>query len=325
MTKKYFYYILFYFVAGFMSAFLSLQPVSAEEVGNKDSGSQGITISPPLREFAAKKGETYHETIKLSNPSQNIVELYPLSMNFSAEGETGQPKFSASESNGQNYALSDWISFTQPKIAVAPQQIVDFKYDINIPNDAEAGGHYGVVFFSTQPPQASGSSSQVSISSMVGSLILITIDGDISEKLVLNTFEFPRIIMSGDLNIKTRLSNRGNVHLKPTGEISIKSMISSLSNAVAFNPERGNILPNTVRSFNNVWMYNIFKDIGPHQIELKLTYGEENQIITAQDTVWILPWWLISVLALIMVIIIAVIIKKSRKKSRGFSKFFRVP
>ena len=304
-------------------SFLGMYPVAAEEL--KTTGNSGISVSPPMVELLAEKGKTYSQKIKVSNPSNTVIELYPISMNFTSDGEGGQPKFVAAESGDEKYSLATWIKVSQTNIAVAPQQIVEFEYVINVPRNAEPGGHYGVIFFSTQPQETSGSSTRVSISSMVGSLIMLSVDGAISESAMVQDFWFPKIIFSGALNISTKIANTGNIHLKPTGEVDITGILTSDKTSITFNSVRGNILPDSTRAFYDNWAFNKYKNIGPHRIDLKILYGEGGKSLNASRTVWILPWWLIITIFLIIVAIIIIIFSIKRRKRKDFKKYFKVP
>ncbi|MCX6806535.1 MAG: hypothetical protein NT135_00170, partial [Candidatus Berkelbacteria bacterium] len=134
---------------------------------------EGLTISPPIFELTLKSGETSSQVIKITNPTQKLMEVYPTVMNFKASGESGEPAFYPATKEETKFSLASWIKFNQTKIALTPEQVVEFNYQIAIPKDAEPGGHYGVVFFATEPPKPEQDVSQVAIASMVGSLILV--------------------------------------------------------------------------------------------------------------------------------------------------------
>ncbi len=328
MVFKRYFKILFVVAILTVFAFFNIsnkKAVAQSDSENVEQSPGGITISPPIREFTAKRGEIYQENIRLSNPSNTLIELYPQAMNFTSSGEGGQPKFYGTESESDKYALSTWISFTQPKIALAPSQVVDFSYTIKIPIDAEPGGHYGVLFFSTQAPSASQSGSQVSISSMIGCLHLLRIEGAITESAALESFKFPKIVFKSPVNFTTRVANLGNIHIKPVGEIQIDDYFGTFHQSIEFNESRGNILPASVRAFDNSWDFNLYKNIGPQKVQLKVVYGADAKVLVHQSIIWVLPWWLFIAVASLILLIYAVIklIYTSRKKS--LKRFMKVP
>ena len=149
---------------------------------------EGLTISPPIVDLKVDEGEILQQTIKVTNPTAELVEVYPQVLDFQASGEGGEPSFYVADTDSDSFSLSKWISFSTSKLALTPEQVVDFTYTITVPTTAEAGGHYGAVFFTTEPEVASSAGSTVSISSMVGSLVLLTVTGDTVEKGMVDSF-----------------------------------------------------------------------------------------------------------------------------------------
>ena len=54
---------------------------------------EGLTISPPISELTLESGKSVIQTIRLTNPTENLVEVYPKVMNYRASGEGGEPDF----------------------------------------------------------------------------------------------------------------------------------------------------------------------------------------------------------------------------------------
>jgi len=286
---------------------------------------EGLTISPPLFELNLKEGETSKQTIKITNPTKNLMEVYPVVMNFKASGESGEPAFYPATSEEEKFSLAKWITFNQTKIALTPEQVVEFNYKINVPTDAEPGGHYGVVFFATEPPQLEKDISQVAIASMVGSLILGKTPGEIIEKGVLEEFIAGRFYFKKPIKFTTRIKNTGNIHFKPQGEITIKNWRGKIVDKVAVNSAKGNVLPDSTRKFEESWMPQKWYTIGRFKADLKLAYGESSQNLSGHLVFWLIPWWLIAFLAIVVIAIIFLIIrwwrkrpKKSRMRERKF-------
>ena len=261
---------------------------------------EGLTISPPLFELNLKEGETSSQTIKITNPTESLVEVYPLVMNFKASGESGEPAFYPATSEEEKFSLAKWITFNQTKIALTPEQVVEFKFQIKVPSDAEPGGHYGVVFFATEPPQLEKDISQVAIASMIGSLILGKTPGEIIEKGVLEEFIAGRFYFKKPIKFTTRIQNTGNIHFKPQGEIMIKDWRGKIVEKVAVNSAKGNVLPDSTRKFEESWTPQKWYTVGRFKADLKLTYGESNQSLNGKLIFWIIPWWLITVLVILI-------------------------
>jgi hypothetical protein len=278
------------------------------------SGPEGLTISPPLKELDFEPGNTYDETIKLNNPTKNIIEVYPVARNFSASGENGVPSIESPDTNS-TYGLATWISFSQSKIVLTPDQEVEFNYQIKVPSNAEPGGHYASVLFASQPPEISQESTQVALASMVGSLILGKVAGNVIEKAEIREFATNKKIIfttKTPVDFTLRIANIGNVHIKPKGEILVSNWGKNITN-IDINPQKGNILPNSTRKFDNLNYKTGFWSFGKFSATLSANYGDKNQPLSGQIDFYIIPWWLILVTVLIIISIIIFIIKRKRK------------
>lgn len=293
--------------------------LSSFQFASAQISGDGLTISPPILELETKPGETYNQIIKITNPTNNLIEVYPQVMNFRASGEGGEPAFYPATEEEANFSLAQWIKFNQSKVALTPEQVVEFNYSIEVPADAEAGGHYGVIFFATQPPKAEEDQSQISISSMIGSLILAKVPGTIIEKGFLESFKANRIYLKLPATFQVRISNLGNVHFKPRGDITIKGMFGGESDKIQLNQARGNVLPDSIRKFEEKW--NPEKIIiGRYTADLRVVYGESEKTLDGQVVFWVLPlWFLLSLGGLILLIVILIIIIKKKRKNRNLA------
>jgi len=293
--------------------------LSSFQFASAQISGDGLTISPPILELETKPGETYNQIIKITNPTNNLIEVYPQVMNFRASGEGGEPAFYPATEEEANFSLAQWIKFNQSKVALTPEQVVEFNYSIEVPTDAEAGGHYGVIFFATQPPKAEEDQSQISISSMIGSLILAKVPGTIIEKGFLESFKANRIYLKLPATFQVRISNLGNVHFKPRGDITIKGMFGGESDKIQLNQARGNVLPDSIRKFEEKW--NPEKIIiGRYTADLRVVYGESEKTLDGQVVFWVLPlWFLLALGGLIISIIVLIIIIKKKRKNRNLA------
>ena len=288
------------------------------DLANAQIPGEGLTISPPIFELTLRSGETSSQTIKITNPTEKLMEVYPVVMNFKAKGEGGEPDFYSASEEEAKFSLAHWIKFNQTKLALTPEQMVEFKYQIAVPKDAEPGGHYGVVFFATEPPTPEEDISQVAIASMIGSLVLVKVPGAIIEKGFLEEFSAKKFYFKLPVDFAIKIANLGNVHFKPQGEITIKNWRGKEIDQVTANEARGNVLPDSTRKFEEKWEKNglIF---GRFSANFKAVYGESEKTLDGKLVFWIIPWWLIVILAIIIVLIIITIIiigKKRKTKKR---------
>ena len=299
------------------SIFLLLPLILFAQVENK---AEGVTISPPLFEIEFKPGETLTQKIKVTNPVGKQIKVFPSAFDFKAKGETGEPLFLAPSLERRSYSLASWISFSKSFLILEPEEVEDFEYTIKAPQDAEPGGHYGVVFFGTEPPKLEEKDvNQVAIASMVGSLVLAKVPGQIIEKGNLETFSAPKFSFKSPIEFLVRIANIGNIHFKPKGEIRIKNWQGKTIDSVKVNTEEGNVLPDSTRRFTPKWepKTSLFSPIGRYKAELKLSYGDSEKELSGELIFWIIPLWFITLLAVLIILAVVLIWRFMRKKRRS--------
>ncbi|UFX83498.1 WxL protein peptidoglycan domain-containing protein [Candidatus Absconditicoccus praedator] len=262
-------------------------------------GFAGISISPLRFEFDLEPGESVDEVVRVSNNADESVTLYTSKEDFVAGDETGNPQFvDRSDLPNPDNALSRWISASQENITLGPGETREISFSIDIPEDAEPGGHYGALFFSP-----GGGDGQVSVVSRLGALMLVDVDGEVEIDGELSSFDFGRALGgeffeedhfdSFPISFKTRFENKGNVHIQPTGRIEIidedgnqledigKERITSPQGAfvgeelvdyIPINDAGGNVLPDSTRAFESEWQgfgYNVLDRDGRQRAEFR--------------------------------------------------------
>lgn len=292
-----------------LSFFVFLVPKS-QAVG------EGLTISPPMVELEGDPGKSYDQVIKITNPTKDLIEVYPTVMNFRASGEGGEPAFYPITDEEQNYSIGHWITYTQNKIAIMPEQVVEFKYQINVPEGAEPGGHYGVLFFATTPPKAEEGANQISISSMIGTLILVKVKGTIIEKGYLEKFFTNLFFIKIPVVLTYRITNLGNIHFKPKGEISIKNLFGDEVEKISINSINGNVLPDSTRKYEEKWDPKGKLLFGRYTADLRAVYGESEKTLSSKIAFYVFPLWSIIVFSAIIVGLIFMIILIKKRRNR---------
>lgn len=316
--------ILFFLAA--LAAFFDMGPAYAQENTPFKVAAEGLTLSPPAFEMTLKPGEETAHTIRVTNPTKNLIELYPSAGNFSSSGDSGQPKYeigtTALESSSR-FSIADWVSFYTPKIALLPEQVVEFRFRVKVPEDAEPGGHYGVVFLGTKPPEDKDPNSQVALSTMVGSLLLVRIPGDVREEARIEEFSAPWFFWTPPVDFTVFLRNTGNIHIRPQGEVALTDWRGQNIERIDINPKKGSVLPESRRNFDVTWNPDIrhFWDIpiGKFHATLSVAYGQSDQSISQDIAFWIIPKWFVITIGfftLFLLIFITFLIMRKRRQKR---------
>lgn len=283
----------------------------------------GITVSPVTDEFVVKPGTTVVREVKVTNPVRDVVTLYPQVLNFTTDNEQGQPTFYTLAEKNSRYALSAWVSFSKEFIRVAPNENEVVNVTVKAPDNAEPGGHYGAILFSTEKPEVKKDVSQVSVVGLIGSLFLATVPGDVTQKLTLDDYDAPHFLINPPAKFSLLFSNTGNIHEKPQGELKIRNWFGDTVKTLKINEGGGNVLPDSKRRFDigetidkkfvTGWQFD-WKAVGRYTTTAVIAYGNPEQQLQAVRSFFIIPLWLIIAVGAVILLIISWIVAARRRK-----------
>lgn len=264
------------------------------------NSAQGLEISPALVELNAEKGKTYNLNIKVTNVTTSDL-VYDTSVDdFNSKDESGSPQILLDSDLPSSISIKSWIQ-TIPTFSLNTRQSRTIVANITIPQNAEPGGHYGVLRFAGHAPELE--STGVGLAASAGALILVRVSGDISEQAEIASFTTENkggrtwFFENSPVTFATRVKNTGNIHVKPVGNVVVKDMFGNIVSTLDVNSDKGNVLPSSIRKFestiNKDWM------IGYYTANLTLGYGTNGQAITATASFWVIPYKIIlSVIAI---------------------------
>jgi len=262
----------------------------AQTTGAEASSSLGLIVSPPLVEKSVSPGESVSDVIKVTNPTTSVLSVSVSVKDFVAKGETGDRTFINSADNTSPYVLGKWISFDD-KFTLGANESKDVEYSVNVPKDAEPGGHYAVILFSpTTNDSSTNDSSGAIIMPSVGPTLLITVNGDIKYNAKIKEFSTEKnfyLESKNKINFKTRFENNGSVHVVPTGNIVIKNTLGKTVSTLDVNKEKSHVLSDSIRAFSSSWEKSY--GFGLYKATLTLNYGD-GKTMSGDVSFWIIPW-----------------------------------
>lgn len=269
------------------------------------SSASALTISPPIAEVSLDPGVQTNVQIKLFNETEKTLTLYTEIVNWSAQDETGTPAFALDE---QAFGFATWITLNEGPIIVEPLENIALIGSIMPPQDADPGGHYAAIFFSENPPNTEGGG-QVAIGSKVTALLLGEVAGDIQAEGRIRSFTTDSFMNRLPVDFALRFENTGNIHLRPTGSITISNIFGGTTDSIDVNTTKGATLPGQIRQYSAVWeknmvddtntgFFNEFKNewnnfaLGKYTASASLTSETEEGFIThnAETSFWVIPW-----------------------------------
>ncbi len=276
-------------ISGFAAAHVNAQDASASA-----GAAQGLQISPALVELNAARGNTYTVTLRVTNVTTSDLTYGTSVSDFNAAGESGTPHILIDSTLPPAVSIRTWVA-TIPAFTLQAGKTQVVNAQVTIPTDAEPGGHYGVIQFSGSAPELKDTG--VGLSASAGVLMLIRVDGAITEKASLASFtsesngKQSSFFENGPLTFVTRIQNEGNIHVKPVGNIELRDMFGGLVATMSVNADKSNVLPSSIRRFEttygNKWLF------GRYTANLTLGYGTTGQAITNTISFWVIPYKLI--------------------------------
>ncbi len=295
-------------------------------VAAQSSGANGFRISPVRSELSINKGSKQKLTITIENPTNIATTAHVIVNDFVAsDDETGEPRLILDANVPAPKNSFKTLVSNLPDINLGPKEKKQVDITVSVPADAAAGGYYGAIRF---VPIVGSQQANVGLTASVGSIVLVTVPGDLKEqlKLVQLSAALPDgrtrgLITSGDVSLVTRLENTGDIHVKPFGKILIKDMFGKEVASIEFNNSqpRANILPGSTRKFvdklpKRSWF-------GRYTIEANLGYSQgSGDLITAKANFWYLPIWSLITAGVLVVLIVVFIFwlvrRRSAKRSR---------
>ncbi len=275
----------------------------------------GLAISPLTFELTANPGDTLTNKLKIYNPTDNAVVVTMEVEDFRAIGEAGQVVVSKEEEN--TYSLRKWI-ITQPKeftIESKKEKFVDFV--IEVPINAEPGGKYGSILASMSVFSSNGKDSTgAKVAPKVGALVLLSIAGEVKEDIIIKDFTTPSFLEYGPIPFTIKFENKGSVHSKPKGFVTITDWRGNKVKDLEF--PQNNVMPGSVRkietSWNTKWLF------GKFTATIVGIYGASNVSLDPYTiTFWVLPWRLMLGTSVVLLIVLTILFR-SRKRLRMAAK-----
>ncbi len=289
------------------------------------------SVSPSLLDITVGRGETIEETISVINTSKVDKTYYLDVIEFTAREEGGEPKFLTSGESSSDHL--SWFSFTTDTVIVPAQSKGEIVVDVRVPSDVASGGYYAAVTISESPEDLLASNGAV-VDAKIAVLVLLTIEGETVESAQLLDFTSEmsgELLPTIDLEGQYRIQNQGNVHIIPSGTISVTDLFGRTITEIDANEAVGRVLPNSTRVYkvsissgDHVGWYELINyqaqhfAIGPVTATLNLTYGHDLSPIQAQFSFWLIPWQLGITVVLVTALLLLVYKLGARASRRTY-------
>lgn len=199
---------------------------------------KGLTINPVRTELNIAPGTSETKTLSVTNTNTGPITVYLTVEEFSVIGEQYDYAFNVETQ------LSKWVTFTPNVVSLEVGQTKEVSYTVGAPYDAEPGGRYISMFASTEAGKPDEGAQSIQ---RVGSLLYITVSGDISRSGTLISLNSPWLI-TGPADWSAQLANTGTTHYRSNYNV----MVQNLFGGSETGSSEGNalVLPSTVRAIS---------------------------------------------------------------------------
>jgi len=279
--------------------------------------SSGLSAIPPRLEVSVPADGSNSQAIKVRNESNDTKTIKVTIRDFVVTDNKGTPNFidDISEVASNRWAASSWIQISPSSLTLKPGETKSLTLTVLPPANALPGGHYAAVVYSPESGSI-GSATGASVQTNVGTLVYVTVPGDINQKATIQSFTAPKFSEFGPIDFKATIKNSSDIHIQPVGSITIKNWLGGKTAQLAL--DQTNIFPYTTRDFQNTldkkWLF------GRYKATLNAVYGTAGAIIATTIIFWVIPWRLIILITAAIAIVTALIIvikKKSKKNPKA--------
>jgi len=273
--------------------------VYVDAANSETAGLKGLTISPIKSQFEISPGTSRTGVLSVTNSTNELMEI-----NFSAE------EFRVTNQN-YDYAFTSesdvakWIKFDNSEITLSSGQSSEVGYLVGVPLSAEPGGRYISIFASTESNSLSGIKSK----QRIGSLLYVTVLGDVSRLGNLISLSSPWLVFEGG-EWSASLQNTGTTHYVSRYNVSIVNLISG--SVVSNSTGDAMILPGTVRLVTDVlpslnWpgLYKVIYEIG---------LGDTPATYETRYVLYLPPVATVSAVVVITILSVTILRRKKSKK-----------
>ncbi len=254
-----------------------------------------VILGPTKTEFFLDPGEIATKEIMITNRTGQTLRFQVEIEDFMGSRDPGQSVVLLGSQKGP-YSLKDWLTPEILEFTLEHGQRIHLPVKISIPQDAEPGGHYGVVFAAVLPPeltteeQKEAAKSQIGIVSRAGSLFFVKVKGDVAEEGYLKSLEAnKKYYEKGPIDFQLLFENNGSIHLVPYGVIEIFNILGEKIDEIEIEPYFA--MPDSLRLKEVSWNKGLL--FGKYTALASINRGYQDIIDQKKVEFWVIPWKLV--------------------------------
>jgi hypothetical protein len=273
-----------------------------------------VTLAYPALVHKLNPGDRAEGITKIINRSSTTLTFKLSVQDYVVLDTQGTPSILPPNTLSNKYSAAAWIGVTPELFTLKAGDTQTINYYVQVPANARPGGHYAAIVYTPVVGQGvTGSGS--TITSQLGSLFYITVNGPIHEQALITKFFANPFQEYGPVNILTEIKNLGDLHIAPKGTIAVSGLFFGQTQ----NLDTHNIFPEAGRDYQNTVGQTLM--IGPYKAVLLASYGNNNNLpLMATVYFWVFPWRITLVIVLAVVALILASLYYRKRKKDGSKK-----
>ena len=290
--------------------------------------SNSMTVSPPYQKMILTPGETYTNSISVSNSVNSTRDLkYSLAVGSFSQKKGADPDAKDDYGSLDHISVSsynqimEWIKLDKESGTIAPGESENIGYSIEVPENAPGGGQYATILVIDETTSGLPGEGNISIDQkfQFASIIYAEVAGETRTEGEIMSNDISPFLLSSPLEATSMVKNNGNVHTMAQYTLQVWPMFGD--EEICTNeeePETSLILPETERYHSQTCDLPSVGIFRAKQV-VKI-FGEES---TVEKMVVICPLWLLFLIVFViaaLIIWLVMRIRAHKKDARATAK-----
>lgn len=276
-----------------------------------------FTVTPMSHNISLEAGEVYEGYVTVANPA-NAAEDFSYKVEVSPYAVIGEDYEADFASESTHTQIADWVTIENPTGVLKPNETVNVRFKIEVPETAPAGGQYAALMISSNTD--STVSGDVSVNNIfeMASIIYANITGETIEAGEVLENTIPGFVTATPIQVSALITNTGNAHEIARISLEVKSFFSATP--IYPRPGESSVINEVIMPGTSRYVTRDIAGISPlgiYEVTQTINYlGENHQL---KQTIVACPVWFMALaIATIAAITVAIVhrVKTSRRKRR---------
>ena len=278
---------------------------TAAHAETASAGVKAITVTPSSTDLVINPGSSTSRSIDVINQGSDSFKVTLSTSPYHVSSLNYDPQFTQIPGT---LDPSEWIHLSVKSNTLDGNKTLTVPYTIDVPKNTAPGGYYAVLFAET-----SNDSTQSGVVShnRVGSILYITVNGDIKSGGVLTADSLPTVNFGGNVPLGLKVSNTGGTHFVTNAVFSVTDLGGKEILHASFDRY---VLPQTEREIKSGFTPQSLVNV--YTVHRSATIAGELKHLPDEKIYFITPW-LLGAIAFFLGILIGIPIQRSRRRRRS--------